>query len=94
MLLVRSIAIVAVLAATSGCIFMPPCDCPPASVPFESGTFESIGGTPSGVVLDEPFAHGAEPKTLVVDRDSGQVTITWERDGLPVVETWRIVDER
>ncbi len=71
------------------------CDYPTYLV--ESGEYESSGGTV--VVFEEDkaestdtFPWGDEPKEMKIDKERGIVTITYERDGVLVEETWAMRD--
>jgi hypothetical protein len=81
------------LFATQACVLgMPDTEpCPDGDEAFiEDGAYRSAGDV--GVGPSEPtFPHQAAQRTLEVDRAAGTVTISWDRDGTQVVETWRIV---
>lgn len=65
-------------------------DCPPldpAMYPLKSGTYK---GYPDPVFE----SGGTQPKVVVIDRQAGTATFTFERrDGKRVVEVWRLTKQ-
>lgn len=78
--------------ALVGCGF--DCDCPPPQTyRVTSGAWTAASDasvTTSDPDAGAPLPHGAEPTTMVVDRDAGVVTLTRRLARGTVVERWRI----
>ena len=87
LVLVAAIAIVG-----TGCdVFgFGPCPEPPRRA-LEPGTYQTKRPPTPSADLDPGFAHaGTGQKTMVIDRASNRIDISYERAGKQVHEVWRI----
>ncbi len=60
----------------------------PTDAPIDADSYTSTGGRSEST--GRTFPHGTSPSVLTVDREAGVVRIAFERNGVEVVEVWRI----